>query len=165
MIRKIISGGQTGADQGALRAAKALGIPTSGMMARGYRTQDGPRPDLAAEYRLLQHPSSKWRPPSSRMNVMLSDATIRFARDFETLDERCNLEFIQKYRKPYLDISIDNPPSLEDVREWLVLHQVEVLYISGNTERQAPGIGGFVEVYLTKLLGDGPSSNHAGQTT
>ena len=47
MIGKIISGGQTGVDQAALRAAKACGIPTGGWAPKGWRTEDGPAPWLA----------------------------------------------------------------------------------------------------------------------
>ena len=40
-------GGQTGADQGGLRAARACGIPTGGWAPRGWQTEDGPCPALA----------------------------------------------------------------------------------------------------------------------
>jgi hypothetical protein len=36
MFMKIISGGQSGADQAAWRAAKAFGIATGGWMPRGF---------------------------------------------------------------------------------------------------------------------------------
>ena len=41
----IVSGGQTGADQAAWRAARTAGIATAGFMPLGYLTEDGPRPD------------------------------------------------------------------------------------------------------------------------
>ena len=36
MLSRIISGGQTGADEGGLMAAALLGIPTGGWMPRGF---------------------------------------------------------------------------------------------------------------------------------
>ena len=36
MLEKIISGGQTGADQAAWRAAKAFGVPTGGWMPKDF---------------------------------------------------------------------------------------------------------------------------------
>ena len=60
MVRKIISGGQTGADQAGLAVAKRLGIPTGGFVPKGFLTEAGPRPDLAAEYG-LEEPT---RPPT-----------------------------------------------------------------------------------------------------
>jgi hypothetical protein len=47
MIERVISGGQTGADQGGLRAAQACGIPTGGWAPRGWLTEAGPAPWLA----------------------------------------------------------------------------------------------------------------------
>ena len=37
MLEKIVSGGQTGADQGGWRAAVACGLATGGWMPEGFR--------------------------------------------------------------------------------------------------------------------------------
>lgn len=55
MIERVISGGQTGADQAALRAARACGIPTGGWAPRGWLTEDGPSLWLA-EWGLVEMP-------------------------------------------------------------------------------------------------------------
>jgi hypothetical protein len=55
-IERIISGGQTGADQGALAASKSLRIPTGGWAPRGFLTELGPSPWLAKEYGLKECP-------------------------------------------------------------------------------------------------------------
>ncbi len=47
MLDRVISGGQTGADQAALRAARAAGIPTGGWAPLGWKTEEGPAPRLA----------------------------------------------------------------------------------------------------------------------
>jgi hypothetical protein len=47
MFERVISGGQTGADQAGLRAARACGIPTGGWAPRGWLTEAGPAPWLA----------------------------------------------------------------------------------------------------------------------
>ena len=54
MVTKIISGGQTGADQAGLAVAKRLGIPAGGFLPKGFLTEAGPRHDLAAEYGLVK---------------------------------------------------------------------------------------------------------------
>jgi hypothetical protein len=48
VLTKVISGGQTGADQAGWRAARAFGIPTGGWMPLEFRTERGPCPELAA---------------------------------------------------------------------------------------------------------------------
>jgi hypothetical protein len=45
MLKQIISGGQTGADQGALDAAIKLGFPHGGWIPEGRQTEDGILPD------------------------------------------------------------------------------------------------------------------------
>ena len=45
MIKKIISGGQTGADRAALDVALAFSIPHGGWIPRGRKAEDGPLPD------------------------------------------------------------------------------------------------------------------------
>jgi hypothetical protein len=39
LVTKVISGGQSGADLGGLRAAKVLGIQTGGSMPKGFLTR------------------------------------------------------------------------------------------------------------------------------
>jgi len=45
MIKKIISGGQTGADQAALDVAIKLGIAHGGWIPKGRITEEGPLPE------------------------------------------------------------------------------------------------------------------------
>jgi len=47
MLAKLVSGGQTGADQGALRAARAAGIPAGGWAPAGWLIEDGRAPWIA----------------------------------------------------------------------------------------------------------------------
>ena len=55
MIEKIISGGQTGADQAALDVAVKYNIPYGGWIPRGRRTEAGPLP---SRYRLSVMPTN-----------------------------------------------------------------------------------------------------------
>ena len=50
MLDKIVTGGQTGADQAAWRVARAMGISTAGWMPKGFLTADGPRPEFARQF-------------------------------------------------------------------------------------------------------------------
>jgi Circularly permutated YpsA SLOG family len=51
---QIWSGGQTGVDEAALRAAKRLSISTCGWAPRGWLTEAGPRPDFAETYGMIE---------------------------------------------------------------------------------------------------------------
>lgn len=72
---KVISGGQTGVDQAALRAAKRLGIPTGGWMPFGWTTEAGPRPDFEDLYGMVECQKPGY-PVRTRANILNSDATI-----------------------------------------------------------------------------------------
>jgi hypothetical protein len=78
MISKIISGGQTGADQAGLFAARLLGIETGGFVPLGYMTEAGPAPWLK-EYGLVETPHREYQ-YRTVLNVQHSDATVVFGR-------------------------------------------------------------------------------------
>ena len=75
MIEKIVSGGQTGADQGALDAALELDIPHGGWIPLGRRTEAGPLPD---NYRLKEMSTDSY-PRRTEQNVIDSDGTLIFS--------------------------------------------------------------------------------------
>ena len=62
MLEKIVTGGQTGADQAGWRAAGACGIPTGGWMPKGFLTEDGPRPEFATLYDAREIPTTAYPP-------------------------------------------------------------------------------------------------------
>ncbi|HME98544.1 MAG TPA: putative molybdenum carrier protein, partial [Terriglobia bacterium] len=53
-MKKIISGGQTGADMGGLLAARELGIETGGMAPKGWLTENGPEEVLLRSFGLSE---------------------------------------------------------------------------------------------------------------
>lgn len=146
-LKRIISGGQRGADHGALIAAKAAGIETCGWAPRGWRTEDGPDPELGSLYGLVEHGSADY-PPRTYCNVANSDGTIRFAGNFNSPGEKKTLEAIQKLKKHYLDVDVWSPHQIETVAEWIRHHEIETLNIAGNRESTCPGIREFVVSYL-----------------
>ena len=75
-LKCIRSGGQTGADQGALCAGHLLDIPTGGWAPLGWRTDDGPEPGLAA-FGLVEAGSADY-PTRTHLNVRDSDGTLIF---------------------------------------------------------------------------------------
>jgi hypothetical protein len=77
-VERVVSGGQTGADQGGLEAAARLGVRTGSYMPKGWRTEDGPRPDLAARFGLVEATTAEY-PDRTERNVPLADATVVFA--------------------------------------------------------------------------------------
>lgn len=121
-------------------------------MPKGFLTLDGPRPDLAHQFDLQEHTSPKY-PPRTRRNVQMSDATIRFARLWQTPGEQATLRFVLQYNKPHLSISIDEFPPADLVAAWLRDNKVRILNVAGNAERTAPGIESAVTTFLQEVFG------------
>ena len=74
MIKKIISGGQTGADRAALDVATQFKIPHVGRIPKGRKAEDGP---LSDKYKLPEIPTCSY-PARTEKNVLDSDGTFIF---------------------------------------------------------------------------------------
>ena len=135
MVRKVISGGQTGADQAGLQAAQDAGIPTGGWAPLGWKTSIGPHPWLLREqYGLKEYPIEGYR-ARTWANVKDSDGTIRLAYDFNSPGERCTKNATVAYQKPSLDIELPaQQQAAAEIVAWLDKHRIEVLNIAGNKE-------------------------------
>src|SRR4030095_556414 len=72
---RIISGGQSGADQGGLRAARDLGIPTGGTAPRGWHTETGSQESLLKSFGLVESREPGY-PARTRQNVQDADGTL-----------------------------------------------------------------------------------------
>ncbi len=158
MIEKVISGGQTGADQAGLRAARTAGIPTGGFMPMGYRTLDGFKPEFESLYNMvaIDTPSYAER---TRLNVMQSDCTIRIAGDFDSPGEKCTKREIRRYAKPHIDFHVSqlNTDNISYLVEWLKTNATDpyafkIINIAGNSEKTHPGIGDAVYKFLVPVF-------------
>lgn len=131
----IISGGQTGADHGALVGASAVGIKTGGTMPRGFRTEFGPDPVMASRYGLKEHRSPEY-PPRTKQNVRDADGTIWVGP--HTVYDRgymCTIGEVKRRSKPFLD-----NPVAATLRTWVEQHHIHVLNVAGPAathDRQA----------------------------
>ena len=154
MVERVISGGQTGADQAGLAVAKRLGIPTGGYMPKGWLTEDGPRPDLAVTYGLEEAETAAY-PERTERNVLASDGTVLFG-DARSRGSMLTASLCQRHGKPYCTVPlVDEPESAAArLRVWLTEYRIKTLNVAGNRASQAPGIGAFVTAVLERALGD-----------
>lgn len=150
-LRKIISGGQSGADIAGLETAKKYGYETGGTLPFGYKTLDGPKPDYKELYGVTAHSSSSYV-PRTRQNVRDSDGTIRLAYNFESRGEICTLRAIEDYKKPHFDVNLSDPPPVLSVTEWISCHKIAVLNVAGNAEQTEAGTHEAATRYLESLF-------------
>src|SRR4051794_28964361 len=98
MLERVVSGGQSGADQGAWRAARDCGIPTGGWMPANFLTEDGPRPEFAELYGAVELASVNY-PARTRANARDSDATLWFG-DPDSPGGRTTLDACERLGRP-----------------------------------------------------------------
>lgn len=165
MIEKIISGGQTGADLGALVFARERGIQTGGFMPKGWLTEEGPRPDYKDLYGLVEVEGG-YRDRTER-NLIASDAVLLFALNMSSPGSALTLNLAAIHHKPCYQIQLHedqyrlfrlstkiagDPSGSRDIANWLIRIGARVLNVAGNRESRAPGIGEFVRQYLGVLF-------------
>ena len=157
-VRKIISGGQIGADIAGLRAAKYLGLQTGGWLPHGWKTAHGARPEYAKEYGCIEHASESYA-ARTFTNVREADATIRLAFNFNSPGEKCTLRAIREYGKPYFDVQFEVHAGLPsqiitysshgEVAQWLLENEIKILNVAGNAKVELEPI---VEKFLIRVL-------------
>jgi len=150
---KIISGGQTGADQAGLMIAKDLGIETGGLAPKDWKTSYGSQKELLESFGLKE--SEEGYKGRTWENVRDSNATIRLAVDFDSPGEKCTMNAINYFKKPWIDIDLLKPKSIQEVIEFLILVKPSTLNIAGNTQnKDNQNIERMTYLYLKKVLSE-----------
>ena len=156
-LTKIICGGQTGADTGALLAARQLDIETGGFAPRGWLTENGPQEENLRRFGLIECDEPGY-PPRTRANVLHSDGTLLVGND-QIGGTRLTDEIATELRKPLFRISFEvadesntGIASLEEFRSWLDRHRIEILNVAGNRESEKPGIAEFTRAFLINAM-------------
>lgn len=150
MIKKIISGGQTGVDRAGLDAAMLLKISTGGYCPKGYMTENGEDRKLK-KYGLKELSACRYEDRTIK-NVLTSDGTVIFCRTDENkniIGEGTQLTFsvAMDNDKPV----IINPTKIKFVK-WVMKYNIKILNVAGNRESQYPGIYKKTKTFLIKTL-------------
>ena len=137
---KIISGGQTGADQAGLDAAIRLGIDYGGAVPKGRRTEDGP---LDPKYDRMVELDTPDYAARTEKNVLDADATIIFTSGWLGAGVLLTMKKAIQHGKPYLHIDFQDYSEAEAadvIRTWLRESRSPVINIAGTRESKSPGM-------------------------
>lgn len=145
---RIVSGGQTGVDRGALDVAIELGIAHGGWCPRGRLAEDGPLP---SRYQLTETASPRYA-VRTRQNVLDSAGTLILVRGPLLGGTALTYRLAHRFLKPCLVVDLDTAPDPECVRRWLTAHRVEVLNVAGPRESTCPGIARQAAQFLRRAL-------------
>lgn len=139
MIKKIISGGQTDADQGALDAAIKLGFPYGGWIPKDRKTEDGP---LSETYNLYEMSTSRYSKRIEK-NVLDSDGTVIITHGKLTDGSKLTQKLAEKHFRPCLHIDLNETPpfiAASMVNSWIILHEIKILNVAGPRASKDPAI-------------------------
>ncbi len=137
--RHIVSGGQTGADRGALDFAIKHGYTHGGWAPRGREAEDGTIP---LKYQLTELSEGGYR-QRTRSNVMESDGTLIVNLGELDGGSLATQAFAQQMGKPLFVVQLDSGASAEtaaSVLWWLREHRINTLNVAGPRESKRPGI-------------------------
>jgi len=138
-LRKIVSGGQTGADRGALDAAIEVGLPHGGWVPKGRLAEDGRIPDT---YSLQEMPTDSY-PARTEQNVKDSDGTTIISHGSLAGGSKLTQDLARKHKRPCLHIDINRTPQFlaaTKINEWVTENRIEVLNVAGSRASEDPRI-------------------------
>jgi hypothetical protein len=130
MLEKIISGGQTGADQAALDSAIKFNIKHGGWVPKGRKTEHG---ILSARYKMDEMKTANY-PARTRQNIIDSDATLIIAGGKLTGGSLLTKNLAKEMDKPYCHIDfilMDDFEAAMIAHSFIVDNEVEILNIAG----------------------------------
>jgi hypothetical protein len=145
MLRKIISGGQTGADRAGLDFAIETGLEQGGYVPRGRKAEDGRIDD---RYNLVELSTSSY-PARTRRNIEESDGPVIFSLErLLSGGTKLTWRHANKLGKAVLHIydirkeRIFNPDSLrleiQTLTFFLCANKIEILNVAGPRESKDP---------------------------
>jgi hypothetical protein len=142
MLKKIVSGGQTGADRAALDSALRAGFPCGGFCPFQRQAEDGTIPNSYPLTEIKGGYNAR-----TEQNVIYSDGTVIFFEDEPQGGTQLTVEFCLTHAKPHLliDSSVKTPQEAAwAIEDFVYSHSVEALNVAGPRSSESPDIYRFV---------------------
>jgi hypothetical protein len=140
LLKKIISGGQTGSDRAALDIAIKIGIKHGGWCPKGRSAEDGA---IAKKYHLIET-KSKNIAQRTKKNIKTSDATLVFVPQLPleiTDGTKLTIKYAQALLKPLFIVDLANCKKInEEFYSWLKKNNISILNVAGPRESSVEGI-------------------------
>jgi hypothetical protein len=136
---RVVSGGQTGADRGALDAALDAGVACGGWCPAERWAEDGP---IAARYPLAETPDSD---PlvRTRRNVADADGTLILTLGAPDAGTEATVAAARALGRPRLEIDlskVSDEAAASKIAAWIAEAGIRTLNVAGPRESHAPGL-------------------------
>ncbi|MGH6834632.1 MAG: putative molybdenum carrier protein [Methylocella sp.] len=162
---KIVSGGQTGADQVALDVAISLHMPYGGWVPKGALAENFPfAPGLLKRYPEMVETETSDPAERTKLNVRDSDVTIILVQSIDQTKlpgTKLTIETANRLGRPYLIQVVGEPQAAVQLSQWLSDRNrekvIDTLNIAGPRNSEAPELydqaKALLETALPLLLG------------
>lgn len=151
MFKKIISGGQTGADRAALDMAIKFNFDHGGWIPKGRRTEQGPLP---VKYQLREMATEDYR-ERTRQNILDSHGTLILSRGKLTGGSKLTQSFARVIGRPHCCIDLLNTEEFEAavvLKSFIMENNIEILNVAGPRLSHQPLIYRDVKTVLEVTL-------------
>ncbi|MBU1343567.1 MAG: putative molybdenum carrier protein [Proteobacteria bacterium] len=151
MLKKIISGGQTGADRAALDVAIKFNIEHGGWIPKDRRTEEGPLP---MKYKLNEMETQDYR-ERTKQNIIDSQGTVIISRGNLTGGSKLTLSFAKVIGRPNCYIDLLNTEEFEAaiiLKSFIMENQIQILNVAGPRLSGHPWIYNDVKTVLEVML-------------
>ena len=151
MLKKIISGGQTGADIAGIDAAIETGFPYGGWLPQGRKTENG----LLPKKYHMQEMTKGGYPKRTEQNVKDSDGTIIFTHKKLSGGSKLTVNLAESWGKPWLHINLSQMTTEEAIlilNSWIKDNNIEILNVAGSRASKDTEIYSKVFTIIHKII-------------
>ena len=151
MIKKIVSGGQTGADRAALDVAIRLGIPHGGWVPKGRTTEAVILPE---KYQMREMPTADYS-DRREQNVLDSDGTVIVSHGKPDGGSALTQALAEEHGRSHLHLDMDTlsvSDAADTLKGWIERNAIRVLNVAGPRESRDPDIYRVTAAVLVSLF-------------
>ena len=151
VLKKVITGAQTGVDKAALHAAIKAGLLVDCYCTKGGSVEDGFTPEA---YPIQELETTQWQIRIEN-NVVVSDGTLIINKGPLTLGTKLSYDYSVQHFMPCLVIQLDAEQFItaSSVIRWIHRQQIKTLNVAGPKESKfSDGIYKEAYCYLEKLF-------------
>lgn len=153
LVKKVISGGQTGVDRAGLDAAIELGIEHGGYAPKGRKAEDG---QIPAIYNMEELTKGGF-PTRTKKNIESSDGTVIFCQGKPSTGTKLTVDHSEAIQKPFLVVDLDaviTPTAIRMIQDWVAKENIQILNVAGPRQSKAPMVAMMAKkILLTALKG------------
>ena len=132
-LKKVISGGQTGADQMGLQKGKKLGYQTGGTAPPNYMTETGSDRSLKTKYGLEEGEADRFTwVKRTRKNLLDSDGTVIFSRARDKSKDTTIKAIYRLQKETGVTIPVLYNPTAKQLNQFIQTNNIETLNVAGN---------------------------------